>query len=197
VIINDVFIPTHRALAMPTLGMGQTPGAAMYGPRQYLPLFAALPAALTAPILGATKGAFETWLHFMRGKYTCVSHESVSEFSHQQIRLAEIANLIDEAELLLHRNLESLSEGGPLSTETIVRNRRDYSRIAKLCPEAIERIYLSSGGNVNFKSNPIQRYWRDIHAMVAHVALNYDAAGESYGRFALGLPSNPKDGFNF
>jgi 3-hydroxy-9,10-secoandrosta-1,3,5(10)-triene-9,17-dione monooxygenase len=77
--------------------------------------------------------------------------------------------------------------------ETRVRIRRDYAFVAAKCVRAVERIFNASGGGANFDSNPLQRYWRDVHAMAAHAGINFDAAGENFGRMELGLPLNPKD----
>jgi hypothetical protein len=41
----------------------------------------------------------------------------------------------------------------------------------------------------------MQRSWRDVYAMEAHTGLNFDMAGEAFGRAELGLPPNPRDPF--
>jgi 3-hydroxy-9,10-secoandrosta-1,3,5(10)-triene-9,17-dione monooxygenase len=38
-------------------------------------------------------------------------------------------------------------------------------------------------------SAALQRQFRDAHAINAHLAFNFDAAGTNYGRVVLGLPS--------
>jgi len=35
----------------------------------------------------------------------------------------------------------------------------------------------------------MQRQFRDAHAIGAHIAFNFDAAGSNFGRVALGLAS--------
>ncbi len=71
--------------------------------------------------------------------------------------------------------------------------RRDYAYAATLCVRAVERLYTASGASANFESSPLQRFWRDVHAMAVHAGINFDAAGENFGRLELGLPLNPKD----
>lgn len=71
--------------------------------------------------------------------------------------------------------------------------RRDYAYITTLCVRAVERIYLVSGAAASCESNPLQRQWRDVHPMVAHTGVDFDSAGENFGRMQLGLPLNPKD----
>ena len=38
--------------------------------------------------------------------------------------------------------------------------------------------------------NPIQRAWRDLHAINMHGALAYEVNQEMFGRMLLGLPPN-------
>ena len=38
-----------------------------------------------------------------------------------------------------------------------------------------------------YERNPIQRFFRDIHAINAHISFNFDIAGAQYGRAVLGL----------
>jgi len=117
----------------------------------------------------------------------------VSAFSHQQIRLAESACEIESARLLMRSSLDILRSGQPITMVERVYNRRNYACIGVLCRRAVDRLFDASGGGANYDSNPMQRYWRDIHAMVAHVGLNFDAAAEAFGRTELGLPLNPNN----
>jgi 3-hydroxy-9,10-secoandrosta-1,3,5(10)-triene-9,17-dione monooxygenase len=56
---------------------------------------------------------------------------------------------------------------------------------------AIDRLLKASSGRVVFLSNPIQRAWRDVHAIQAHVGNNLERAATVFGRSELGLP--PQD----
>jgi hypothetical protein len=39
--------------------------------------------------------------------------------------------------------------------------------------------------------NPIQRCWRDVHAISSHVVMNWDVPAENFGRMEFGLGLNP------
>jgi 3-hydroxy-9,10-secoandrosta-1,3,5(10)-triene-9,17-dione monooxygenase len=46
-----------------------------------------------------------------------------------------------------------------------------------------------AGARSIFESEPMQRFWRDVHVMGQHVALNYEAAMRNCGRELMGLES--------
>ncbi len=192
--VKDKIVPEHRTLSFQHLRDGQSPGGAFHkSPMYRLPMLMPMAAALLVPVLGAARGAYEHWRAVTRDRYTMYSRESVATLSHQQIRMAEVSAEIDAAELFLRRALDDIRPGGPVPIATRARIRRDYAFAGSLCLRAVERLYNASGGAANFESSPLQRYWRDIHAMVVHSGLNLDAAAENFGRMELGLPLNPKD----
>jgi hypothetical protein len=51
----------------------------------------------------------------------------------------------------------------------------------------VEALNASTGGYGLLLSNPVQRAWRDVNAVVRHVSLNWDAVGTMYGQHAFGL----------
>ncbi len=194
VVVKDAFVPAHRVVPLVELREAQAPGKQVNpGPNYQLPLLAGLAISLVAPIVGAALGAYDRWRESTRTRVTSYSREQVAALSHQQIRMAEVSAELDCAQLLLRRALDILRPGAPLTLEQRVLLRRDYAYIATLCVRAVERIYLASGAAANYESNPLQRQWRDVHAMVAHTGVNFDSAGENFGRLQLGLPLNPKD----
>jgi 3-hydroxy-9,10-secoandrosta-1,3,5(10)-triene-9,17-dione monooxygenase len=61
-----------------------------------------------------------------------------------------------------------------------------------LCTKAVDTVFGLAGGGGLYEASPLQRAFRDAHAITAHIAFNMDAAGTTYGRVALGLPpDNP------
>ncbi len=117
----------------------------------------------------------------------------MAALSHYQIRLAEIEAEIQAARLFLQHALDKLNSFKPISLEQRTHNSRNNAYLARLCVRAMEGIFLASGGSANYETNPLQRYWRDVHAMAAHAGFNFDSAGERFGRMELGLPPNPRD----
>ena len=192
VLLKDVFVPEHRMVRLLEIRDGRGPGVAINTGRLYrLPLFTANAPGFVAPIVGATIGAYDTWRKASSKKVTAFTREQVAMFSHSQIRLAEIEAQIQTARLFLQDVLDGINSSHSLSLERRFRYMRDIGYVAKVCVEAVERIFLASGGSANYETHPLQRYWRDIHAMAAHASLNFDASGENFGRMELGLPHNP------
>ena len=56
--------------------------------------------------------------------------------------------------------------------------------------EAVEILYLAWGGSGIAETNPVQRAWRDLHAIAMHGALAYEVNQEMFGRMLLGLTPN-------
>jgi 3-hydroxy-9,10-secoandrosta-1,3,5(10)-triene-9,17-dione monooxygenase len=56
---------------------------------------------------------------------------------------------------------------------------------------AVDRLFEASGGRAIFLNNPMQRAWRDVHAMRAHAGNNPEKMAAIFGRSEFGLP--PQD----
>ncbi len=69
------------------------------------------------------------------------------------------------------------------------RYRRDGAYSVNLCTEAVSLLFAASGARGLYTTGALQRQFRDAHAINAHIAFSFDAAGTNYGRVALDLPS--------
>ena len=47
-----------------------------------------------------------------------------------------------------------------------------------------------SGSSGLLDDNPVQRAWRDVHAISSHVVMNWDVPAENFGRMEFGLGRN-------
>lgn len=155
-------------------------------------LYAAMPVCVTSALFGASLGAYELWRDTLKKKLTARSM-SVADFTHQQIRVAEVSATIDAAEALFEKTLERLRSEVPIDTYEKLRLRRNYGFIAKLCNQAVKTIVDHSGAGIIYEANPLQRYWRDVQASSMHITFNMDWLGEMFGKLELGLPLSQKD----
>jgi 3-hydroxy-9,10-secoandrosta-1,3,5(10)-triene-9,17-dione monooxygenase len=196
VAVTDRFVPEHRAVLLPELmGILAPQVTTNAGPLYRRPLLSTFPVILSAIVLGTTQRAYEAVRDAQRGSVTAFTHEAVAAFSHQQIRLAEIAMDVEAAHSLHRTALAGLLADVQVSPDRHRRIRIACAAVARLCLRAIEQIYANSGASAIYDANPLQRYWRDVHAMSAHAALSFDRAGEAFGRAELGLPPKAFDPF--
>ena len=109
-----------------------------------------------------------------------------------QIRIAEIGAQIDAAELLARRAFAiARADYTGMSIETRTLLRRDWTFALKLLREAMDGLIKISGSSGLMDDNPVQRCWRDVHAISSHVVMNWDVPAENFGRMEFGLGLNP------
>ncbi|MEH7254662.1 acyl-CoA dehydrogenase family protein [Neobacillus niacini] len=192
--LTDVFIPNYRTIDMAVwCQTGVGPGSTINNILLYQhPLYAVMPVCLTSSLLGASQGAYDLWKNTMKKKST-VRGANVSDYTHQQIRIAEVSAMLEAAEALLEKSLMRLRTGESIDTYERLRLRKNYGFTAKLCKNAMQTMIDHSGAGSMFEKNPLQRYWRDVQASSMHITFNMDYLGEMFGKVELGLPLSPKD----
>ncbi len=196
IVAKDVFVPRHRYLSLPGLIQGKTPGAALHEGSLYKS--AAVPVlvlALAPAALGMAEAALEAFQERLPGReiaYTNHVIQRESPTTHRQI--AEAATKIHVARLLLHRcvdDIEAAAErGAMMEFARRARIRMDCAYAVRECLDATEALFLACGGSGIGEANPVQRAWRDLHAVNMHGALALETNEEMYGRVLLGLEPN-------
>ena len=193
----ELFVPEHRTLAAADIRGGPTPGSEVNpGPLFRLPLFAVFPYVLSGAALGVATGAWEDHVETLRSRISHYTGARVADFQAVQVKLAEARSCIDAAALVMRKDCADamrIAEANEVpDIETKARFRRNGAYSVNLCTQAVDTVFGLAGGGGLYKSNPVQRAFRDAHAINAHIAFNMDAAGTTYGRVALGLPvENP------
>ncbi len=194
IIVNDVFIPKHRALSFIATSKCKTPGQEVNpGPLYKLPYGSVHPSTITAPIIGMAQGAYDAHVEH-QGKRVRAAYagEQSKEDPFAKVRIAEAASEIDAAWLQLTHNIDELYQlackGEKLPFPTRLRVRRDQVRGTERAIFAIDRLFENSGGRALKTGTPIQRFWRDAHAGRVHAANDAERAYVMFGSGAFGLP---------
>ncbi len=192
-VLDGVFVPEHRSVSFQTLRDACSPGSKVNtNPIYRTPFIAVHTYALLAPALGLARGGYAEFVEWTRKRYLTYTQLAIAQHVPVQIKLAEIAAQIDSAELLARRCFATARAdyaGLPLETRTLLR--RDWTYAMKVLRDAMDALVKISGSSGLMEDNPVQRCWRDVHAISSHVVMNWDVPAENFGRMELGLPLNP------
>lgn len=192
VVVSDYFVPDHRILRVMDLRGEPSPGSAVNPHYLYrLPLHGVFSFNLVGSAIGVARGALETIMDGLGGK-TSVTQATVGAQQSVQLRIAESCAEVDAAHALVSRNLAEIARDGAAGrTPDLaqrVRYRRDNGFAAQMCVRAVDRIYPLMGGRGLIAGDPVQRAWRDVHAISHHIGLTWDVQGTMHGAVALGYP---------
>ena len=194
IVVEDVFIPQHRALSFIATSKCKVPGQAVNpGPLYRLPYGSVHPSTITAPIIGMAQGAYDAHVEHQRKRVRAAyAGEQSKEDPFAKVRIAEAASEIDAAWLQLTRNIDELYELAKreerLPSDLRLRVRRDQVRGTERAIAAIDRLFENSGGRAIQRGTPIQRFWRDAHAGRVHAINDLERALVMFGRGEFGLP---------
>jgi 3-hydroxy-9,10-secoandrosta-1,3,5(10)-triene-9,17-dione monooxygenase len=193
---SDAFVPEAHTLSVDaTRGGAHHPGAAVNAGKIFrIPIFATFPYMLTGVALGVAQGAYDDFLAATRNRVARYSGKNLADMTAIQVKIAEAAACIDTARTIMRTHCEEAQgfaerdEVPELATK--VKWRRDGAFSAGLCERAVDVLFKCGGGGALFDDHPLQRAFRDVHAVTAHISMIWEPQATTFGRVALGVPSD-------
>ncbi len=196
--VDDLFVPAHRVLSMlQARGGSAFPGAAVNSNPMYrIPMSALAAHCIGGVAVGNAQAALDLTIDAVRERSTHYTAARMRDFQAVQLRVAAAASRIEAARLLgMHdcRDAQAIAIAGRMpSDEEKLRFKRNLAFLVGLCTEAVDGLHAMAGANGIYDCYPIQRLFRDAHALSGHISFSWDTQGSNWGLVALGgSVSNP------
>ncbi len=200
IVVEGAVVPEHRTHRFVDAYLFQNPGQAVNtGPLFRLPFGCLFAFTIAVPAIGAARGALDAYRTYMQAKVAAYDGSKVADDPFAQRRLSEAAVEIAAAEADLQNTWKAMctqAEAGdtiPLSARA--RARWSAANIVLRGVRAVDLLFEASGGRALFLDNPMQRYFRDVHAMRAHALNNPDRASQVFGYTELHPGGTPPEYF--
>jgi 3-hydroxy-9,10-secoandrosta-1,3,5(10)-triene-9,17-dione monooxygenase len=193
IVVDEALVPEYRTHSFDDAFHLRHPGTAIHdAPLYRLPFALIFRYGITSPTIGAALGALDAFREQSRRRVSMSTRSATAEDPFIQHRLAESAAEIAGAHDRMLANFTEMMglarAGREIPLEARARYRWDAGKAVDWSVRAVDRLFEASGGRAIFLDNPIQRAWRDVHAMRAHAGNNPDSAALVFARSELGLP---------
>ena len=192
---RDLFLPAHMVLDLAPSQEGYPPETAGMSDAYRLPLLPLIPHLVAAPMIGTARAAYDDHAAHLKDQVSTFNRSRVAEHVTVQLKLAEAAQMVDIAQLLVREDwmeAQALIAGGArLPLIDRARWRRNGAYAAWCCVKAVDLIHGLCGARANYLTSALQRQHRDVHAAAHQIHLSWDINGAEFGRIAAGLkPTN-------
>ena len=185
--VKEQFVPEHRTLAVADTKGGPTPGSAVNpSPLFQIPVFALFPYMLSGVALGIAEGLIAEF----SPKTGKMNAARIAEIQSTQIRLGEATAYARASRVIQETNCIEAAEKVTPDLLTKARYRLDGAYAVEWAVRAVDTMFGLMGASGLYESGHGARAFRDAHAVKQHFSFNTDIAGTTYGRVALGLPSD-------
>ncbi|OZM71914.1 acyl-CoA dehydrogenase [Amycolatopsis antarctica] len=195
-VAKDLFVPTERILALPSVLQGEAASSTNAGSPIYrAPLLPVASASSVGTVLGLGRHAQEVFFERLPDrKITYTAYESQREAPLTHLQAADAVTKLDQAEFHAHRLAAQVDGKGvdasPWKLEERARARADLGSVVRLTREAVDIFASASGGSSVYRAVPMQRIAHDVHAVNLHALMNPNTNAELYGRVLCGLEPN-------
>jgi len=190
--VKDLFVPEHRALCMYLArGTAEFPGAKNNPhPHYTIPLSGLGSHCIAGAAVGNAQGALELTTEAVRDRSTNYTAARMREFQAVQLRVAAAGARVDLARLSVKNDIleaQAVAEAGRAPTlEEKLRWKRNVAYAVQLCTEAVDNLHAMAGARGIYDHYPMQRLFRDAHALMGHIGFSWDAQAGPWGLVALG-----------
>jgi alkylation response protein AidB-like acyl-CoA dehydrogenase len=183
VAVHDVFVPE-------SFGSGFTDPYVLPEPRYRIPPGSRVIPGLGAMALGIARTAIETLIEIAAEKTPERATQRLRENHGTQTRLAQAESLVRSARLFLfdslHRLWSIVTATGEAPIEARAEVRLAASHAVSSAVQAVDLMYAAAGASSIYASCPLERAFRDVHAITQHIAV-HPRVMETTGRVLLGL----------
>jgi 3-hydroxy-9,10-secoandrosta-1,3,5(10)-triene-9,17-dione monooxygenase len=189
---TEIFVPEHRALCMYLArGGAEFPGASVNpNPLYRVPLSGLGSHCLAGAGVGNAQAAVELTIEAIRERSTNYTAMRMRDFQAVQLRVSRAGAMVDAARLVIRQDCldaEQIAHDGRVPTvEDKLRFKRNVAYAMDLCTDAVDSLHALAGANGIYDRYPIQRLFRDQHALSAHIGFSWDAQGGPWALVALG-----------
>jgi len=192
-VVEGAFVPNYRTHSYLDAFHLRHPGNEINdAPLYRLPFGIVFPNGIVAPAIGVALGALEAFREQSARRVNLRDQSRIIEDPFVQLRLAEAAAEVSGARDRLLGNFAEMMRlaraGAEIPLTQRARYRWDAGKAIDWSVRAVDRLFEASGGRGIFLDNPIQRAWRDVHAMRAHAGNNPERAAAVFSRSEFGLP---------
>ncbi|MEX2080022.1 MAG: acyl-CoA dehydrogenase family protein, partial [Dehalococcoidia bacterium] len=186
---DAVFVP-DSCLVPPVAAPNRFYDGALYR----LPFLALFGFSIAPVALGIAQHAIDVTRELAAAKTPAGVESVLRERPIYHLHLAEAEALVRSARSWVYESLQHLWDLARANQVASLDDRVDLALAAanasRSCRLAVEEMYLAAGGTANYRSSPLQRCLRDIHAVSQHIVTN-PASWQANGAMLAGLtPSN-------
>jgi alkylation response protein AidB-like acyl-CoA dehydrogenase len=186
VAVHDVFVPA-------AFGSGFFDPQILPEPRYRIPAFSRVIPGLGAMALGIARTAIETLKEIAGAKTPARTTQMLRDTPDAQARVSEAEALVCAARLFLFDSLDrlwtTLLETGEVTMEARAHARLAASHAVASAVRAVDLMYVGGGASSLYASCPLERAFRDVHAMTQHIGV-HPRVMQSTGRVLFGLESD-------
>ena len=186
VAVQDVFVPA-------AFGSGFFDPYVLPEPRYRVPAFCRVIPGLGAMALGIARTAIETLKEIAGSKTPARTTQMLRDTPDAQVRVSQAEALVQSARLFLFDSLDQvwtrLLATGEVTMEARARARLAASHAVNSAVQAVDLMYVAGGASSLYASCPLERAFRDVHAMTQHIGV-HPRVMQSTGRVLFGLDSD-------
>jgi alkylation response protein AidB-like acyl-CoA dehydrogenase len=186
VAVHDLFVPA-------AFGSGFFDPQILPEPRYRMPAFSRVIPGLGAMALGIARTAIETLKEIAGAKTPARTTQMLRDTPDAQARVSEAEALVCAARLFLFDSLDrlwaALLETGEVTMEARAHARLAASHAVASAVRAVDLMYVAGGASSLYASCPLERAFRDVHAMTQHIGV-HPRVMQSTGRVLFGLESD-------
>lgn len=172
VIVRDAFVPAYRTMdGMKVMDGTAQIEAGMTKTLYKMPWSTMFPLGISSATIGICEGALAAHLDYQRERVNA-SGVAVKDDPYVMYAVGEAAADIEASRQALLANVDRIYDmvdaGKEVTFAERAAVRRSQIKAVWRAVMAVDQIFSRSGGNALRMDKPLQRYWRDAHAGVAH-----------------------------
>ncbi|MGH3978378.1 MAG: acyl-CoA dehydrogenase family protein [Pseudonocardiaceae bacterium] len=164
------------------------------GPLWRFPLFANLNVTIMGFPLGVARRALDEFTELARTKTRGPELARLADDRHVQLQLAIAEGGLRAARAFAFEVIGELWDtacaGDPLSLDQRTRLSLAAQQAVRASVAAVDAVFRLAGAGAIYADQPLQRCFRDIHALDAHIFVSADAVTR-YAKHRLGIPQPP------